>query len=126
MCTRQWSYHWTMWTMCGIGIIREKNQELQYLQNKALRTVYKVKLGKNPRLNTIMLHNESRCSSPSDRRYMQLLSFAHTLTKNVHLVDNRNLPTRRNQGIRLKAIRSLKPIVIRSAIYRAISRWNTH
>ena len=72
-----------------------------------------------------MLHYESKCSSLSYRRDMHFLSFAHTLAKNPHLVDNRNLPTRRNQGIRWKAVRSLKPIVIRSAIYRAISRWNS-
>ena len=71
-----------------------------------------------------MLHNESNCYTLSDRRDMHLLSYAHTLASNPVFIDNRNLPTRINQGKRLNIIRSLKPVVIRSARYRAITRWN--
>ena len=40
-------------------------------------------------------------------------------------IDNRNLPKRQNPGIRLKVPRSMKPIVLRSALYRAITLCNT-
>ena len=38
-----------------------ENRDLQYIQNKALRCIYKVKLEEYPRLNTIQLHEESNC-----------------------------------------------------------------
>ena len=83
-----------------------------------------VRLEANPLYNTIQLHNESECMFLNIRRDIHLLFYAFTLKSQPHLVDVRNLPTRNNQGIRLKVPRSLKPIVLRSCFYRAIRRWN--
>ena len=101
-----------------------ENNELQLLQNKGLRMVYGVKLGANPKYNTAELHEISGCKYLSVRRDMHLLFYAFTLKDQDKLIDKRNLPTRRNQGIRLLLPRTLKPIVLRSAFYRAIARWN--
>ena len=109
-----------IWDRGKIG----ENKELQYLQNKGLRTVYKVKLEENPLMNTMQLHDTSKCLYLDHRRDMHLLFYAFTLSKADDLKDQRNIPTRRHLGNRLRAIRSLKPIVVRSALYRAIDRWN--
>ena len=101
-----------------------ESEELQGLQNKGLRTVYKVKLQKNPVMNTEQLHNVSKCLKLIDRRDRHLLFYAYTLAQNDKYVDNRILPTRYHQGKRLSVPRSLKPIVLRSCMYRAIARWN--
>ena len=105
------------------GCIGENN-DLQYLQNKGLRMVYGVKLEANPKYNTVRLHELSECKFLVVRRDIHLLFYAFTLKEQDKLIDKRNLPTRRNQGIRLLLPRSLKPIVLRSAFYRAIARWN--
>ena len=109
-----------IWDRGNIG----ENNELQFLQNKALRLVYKVKLEANPLYNTVQLHDKSECMYLFIRRDIHLLFYAFTLKSQVKLVDGRNLPTRHNQGIRLNVPRSLKPIVLRSCFYRAIQRWN--
>ena len=101
-----------------------ESYEIQSLQNKALRMVYKVKLEANPLYNTIQLHEKSGCMFLNIRRDIHLLFYAFTLKSQQNLIDKRNLPTRHNQGLRFKVPRSLKPIVLRSCFYRAIIRWN--
>ena len=98
--------------------------ELQLLQNKALRCVYKVKLGKNPEYNTVRLHEKSKCTLLEVRREIHLLSYAHILSCKESHIDMRNLPTRLHDGKRLILPRSLNPVVLRSAYYRAIVCWN--
>ena len=100
------------------------NLDLQRLQNKGLRVVYKVKLEKNPDLNTEELHVKSGCEKLVYRRDKHLLYYAFSLKKEPVYIDNRNILTRRHQGVRFKVPHSLKPIVIRSVLYRGISRWN--
>ena len=58
------------------------------------------------------------------RRDSHLLFYAYTLTSVEKYRDNRNLPTRRGQGKRQLLPRSLKPIVLRSALYIGVQRWN--
>ena len=70
------------------------------------------------------MHVKSKCKPLLDRRATHLLFYAFRLAKNDCHIDHRNLPTRQNVGLRLKVPRSLKPIVLRSALYRAISLWN--
>ena len=105
------------------GNVGESN-ELQFLQNKALRMVYKVRLEANPLYNTNQLHVISECLFLTKRRDIHLIFYAFTLKGQIELIDKRNLPTRHNQGIRLIVPRSQKPIVLRSCFYRAIMRWN--
>ena len=110
-----------VWDRGNIG----ESTELQSLQNKALRMVYKVKLEAHPLYNTVQLHEKSECLFLHVRRDIHLLFYAFTLKSQPRLIDNRNLPTRNNQGIRLKVPRSFKPIVLRSCFYRAIIKWNS-
>ena len=109
-----------VWDRCNIG----ESNELQYLQNKGLRSVYKVKLEAHPLYNTVQMHVKSECMYLKDRRDIHLIFYAFTLKSQPRLIDSRFLPTRNNQGIRLKVPRSFKPIVLRSCLYRAIIRWN--
>ena len=109
-----------VWDRNNIG----ENNELQLLQNKALRLVYRVKLEQNPTHNTDQLHILASCSKLFIRRDMHLLFYAFSLKKRNKYIDERALPTRRGQGIRLLVPRSHKPIVVRSCLYRAIIRWN--
>ena len=101
-----------------------ENRELQLLQNKGLRSVYKVKLGKDPRYNTDQLHAEGKCMLLADRRDLHLLAYAHSLACLDRYIDKRQLPTRRMAGKRLIVPHTLKPIVLRSAFYRSIMIWN--
>ena len=101
-----------------------ENWELQLIQNKALRIVYEVKLEANPTYNTNQLHVKSKCFYLEARRDIHLLSYAYSLAQNPRYIDQRQLPAHRNTGRRLIVPRSFKPMVIRSALYRAISRWN--
>ena len=75
-------------------------------------------------MNTQQLHAESQCLMLNDRRDMHLLFYAFTLAQIDKHIDKRAIPTRMHVGKRLIIPRSLKPIVIRSALYRGISRWN--
>ena len=109
-----------IWDRGNVG----ENRELQYIQNKALRTVYGVRLEAHPKYNTAQLHELGKCKELSVRRDMHLLFYAFTLKDQEKLIDNRNIPTRQHQGIRFLVPRSLRPIVLRSAFYRAILRWN--
>ena len=108
-----------VWDRGNIG----ESKELQLIQNKCLRLIYKVKLEANPVYNTEQLHEKSNCKLLAIRRDMHLLSYAFTL-KDTH-VDNRGIPTRQNIGIRLLVPNTLKPIILRTAHYRAIMKWNT-
>ena len=109
-----------IWDRDNLG----ENRELQLIQNKALWGVYKIKLGKNPEFNTQQLHEKAKCQDLDNRRDMHLLFYAFTLAQVNSNLDKRNIPTRRNMGRRLLVPRSLKPIVLRSAYYRAVIRWN--
>ena len=86
--------------------------------------VYGVKLEAHPKYNTARLHVLGECKELVKRRDLHLLFYAFTLKSLDKLIDKRGLPTRRNQGIRFLVPRSLEPIVLRSAFYRAITRWN--
>ena len=94
------------------------------MQNKCLRLIYKVKLEAHPTFNTDQLHVKGCCKPLDIRRDMHLLSYAFSLKNNLLYIDDRNLPTRQNLGVRLKIPRTLKPLVLRSSHYRAIMRWN--
>ena len=109
-----------MWDRHNIG----ENQQLQFIQNKSLRIIYKVKLEKNPIMTTDQTHAASGCLLLEKRRKIHLLFYAFTLSKNPRYIDNRDIRTRRHNGLRLLVPRSLKPIVLRSAFYNAISSWN--
>ena len=102
-----------------------ENHELQLVQNKCLRLVYKVKLEKDPVMTTDAILENSKCKKLIDRRDMHLLFYAFTLKKVIQFLDVRILPTRAHMGVRLLVPRSVKPIVLRSALYRGIIRWNS-
>ena len=87
-----------------------ENWELQLIQNKALRIIYKVKLEANPLYNTDQLHAKSKCFYLNVRRDIHLLSYAYILAQSPDKFDQRNIPTRRNVGKRLIPLRSFKPI----------------
>ena len=105
------------------GNIGESN-ELQLMQNRCLRLVYRVKLEAHPTFTTVQLHVKGNCRMLELRRDMHLLSYAFSLKKLDSYTDNRNLPTRLNMGIRLLVPKSVKPIILRSFHYRAIIKWN--
>ena len=109
-----------IWDRGNIG----ENLELQYIQNKCFRIIYKVKIEKDPLYNTNKLHKLTKCKFLSDRRAIHLLFYAYQLAKMDHMIDKRSLPTRRHTGKRLIVPQTLKPIVLRSALYKAIHSWN--
>ena len=55
---------------------------LQLIQNKGLRLVYKVKLEKDPVMNTAQLHVKSNCMFLSKRRDIHLLFLCIYIVKN--------------------------------------------
>ena len=102
----------------------ENMNQFQLLQNKALRTVYKIKLGPNPALNTDQLHTKAKCHKLRKRCDMHTLFFAFTLKANPNLVDRRNIPTRHQLGSRL-IFQPVKNLVYSNGyIHRAILYWN--
>ena len=58
-----------------------ENQQLQYIQNKSLRIIYKVKLEEFPLMTTTQLHDESKCMLLEKRRKIHLLFYAFSLSK---------------------------------------------
>ena len=109
-----------MWDRYNQG----ENQQLQYIQNKSLHIVYKVKLEKNPLMTTEQTHATSGCLFLDKRRKIHLIFYAFSSSKHPKYIDNRNIPTRRHEGLRLLVPHTLKPIVLRSAFYHAICLWN--
>ena len=98
--------------------------QLQFVQNKSLRTTYKVKLGRNPIYTTGELHELSRCKTVIQRRDLHAIFAAFDLKSDPSLIDDRNLSTRRHDGIRLiqKSIKHL--VYSKSFLHRGIYLWN--
>ena len=98
--------------------------QLQLVQNKSLRTTYKVKLGRNPIYTTGELHELSRCKTVIQRRDLHAIFAAFDLKSDPSLIDDRNLSTRRHDGIRLiqKSIKHL--VYSKSFLHRGIYLWN--
>ena len=109
-----------MWDRLNVG----ENQQLQYIQNKSLRIIYKVKLEEFPLMTTAQLHDSSKCMVLEKRRKIHLLFYAFSLSKFPKYIDTRPIATRRHDGKRLLVPTTLKPMVTRSAWYRAIICWN--
>ena len=98
--------------------------QFQLIQNKALRTVYEVKLGPNPLYNTEQLHVKAKCHKLRMRCDMHTLFFAFTLKSNPALIDTREIATRHHRGCRLIFQPIKHPVYGSSYIYRAIQYWN--
>ena len=102
-----------------------KEQGIQLVQNKALRTVYRVKLGKNPRYTTRQMRAKGGCMALNHRRRIHLLHYAYGLQHRfIDIIDKRALPTRRHDGIRYIMQPARKPVFRRALLYRAIEDWN--
>ena len=101
-----------------------ENTELQLLQNKGLRTVYKVRLEQHPAKTTEQMHREGNIMLLEKRRDIHLLFYAFALSRMPTYIDDRDINTRIHIGKRLIMPRSQKPMVFHSALYRAIERWN--
>ena len=62
-----------------------ESAELQSLQNKVLRMVYKVKLEAHPLYNTVQLHEKGDCLFLNTRCDIRLLFYAFTLKSQPRL-----------------------------------------
>ena len=102
-----------------------QEEKLQMVQNRALRTVYRVKLGKNPKYTTKQMQKMSGCLPLHHRRRIHLLNYAYGLKINQpDIIDRRHLPTRRHDCMRYIYQPAKKLVYRRSLRYRAIADWN--
>ena len=101
-----------------------ENQQLQYIQNKSLRIIHKVKIEEFPLMTMAQMHDNSKCLFLEKRRKIHLLFYAFSLSKFPKYIDNRPIATRRHNGKWLLVPTSLKPMVTCSAWYKAIISWN--
>ena len=81
------------------------NQQIQNLQNRALRVVFNQhRIRYDLRLSTDTLHERAKISRLIYRRYQHLLIYGHYLCETPAHIDGRNLPTRTHLGLKLRTI----------------------
>ena len=78
-----------------------EENKLQLLQNKALRIVYKVQLGRDRTTRSNELHSRANIIHLKDSRKQHLLHYAFDLSQNPGNRDMRPIRTRLHDGIRL-------------------------
>ena len=66
-----------VWDRGNLG----ESLELQYIQNKCFRIIYKIKIEKDPLYTTVELHRLTKCKMLADRRSIHLLFYAFQLSK---------------------------------------------
>ena len=99
--------------------------KLQLLQNKALRIVYKVQLGRDRDTRSNELHSRANIIHLKDRRKQHLLHYAFDLAQNPGNRDMRPIRTRLHDGIRLLIPKPRQTIFYSSLRYRATQAWNS-
>ena len=102
----------------------EKMRGFQLLQNKAFRTVYKVRLGPDPLYTTDEMHVKAKCLKLRKCSDIHTIFYAHSLIANPVMTDERILPTRMHRGRRLKFYPIKHPVYGGSYVYMAIQYWN--
>ena len=100
------------------------NNRLQLIQNKALRAIYGIRLGRNQRLTTAELHCEAKLYYLNERRAQHLLHYAYDLSLDESLLTRHNVRTRYQDGKRfnIPVIRNCTSQKIPSI--RAMRAWN--
>ena len=101
------------------------NKTLQKLQNQGLSIAFNQHvLPYQQRDSTDNLHRWSGVFRLIHRRKLHLLQFAFVLKSNVMLLDVRNIPTRRRDGILFKIPKSNHYRFPRNPYYRCMTEWN--
>ena len=101
------------------------NQQIQKLQNRALRVVFNQhRIRYDLRLSTDTLHERAKISRLIYRRYQHLLIYGHYLCETPAHIDGRNLPTRAHLGLKLRTITVKNNKCYRSIYNRAAEAWN--
>ena len=105
--------------------IKYVNRKFQSLQNQGLYTVFNQHyLPYNQRESTETLHRRANIIRLDHRRKLHMLSFMFNYRNDLDLLDVRNLPTRRHDGLLFKEIDIEYPKVKQDPFYRAIRAWN--
>ena len=80
--------------------IKYVNESLQKLQNQGLSTVYNQHIMHYTNRDSMTtLHRNSKLFRLDHRRYMHCMQFAYSLSKNESLLDDRDIGTRRHDGV---------------------------
>ena len=100
------------------------NNRLQLIQNKALRAIYGIRLGRDQRLTTAELHCEAKLYYLNERRAQHLLHYAYDLSLDESLLTRHNVQTRYQDGKRFNI-----PVIRNCALQKipsikAMRAWN--
>ena len=105
--------------------IKYVNNQLQNLQNRGLRIALNQHIKRyDERITTEEMHRAARIPTLYYRRELHLLQYAFDLKQKPGNVDDRMLPTRRHDGIRLITYTVKNRKYCRSIYYRASEKWN--
>ena len=110
--------------ICDQGLVYI-NKALQKLQNRGLSIAFNQHvLPYQQRDSSDTLHRWSGVFRLIHRRKLHLLQFAFGLKSNVALLDNRDIPTRRRDGILFKIPKSNHYKFPRNPYYKCMIEWN--
>ena len=105
--------------------IKYTNKKIQSLQNQGLYTVFNQHyLSYDQREPTEILHRRANIVRLDHRRKLHILSFLFNYKNEINLLDVRNLPTRRHDGVLFKETQVVHHKVKQDPLYRAIIAWN--
>ena len=101
------------------------NKALQKTQNLCLLIVHgQHTLQYNERDSTEVLHRNSKIFRFVHRRRIHLSQYAFTLRSSAEMVDDRNIRTRRREGVVFKIVKSNHYKFYKNPIYRCAIEWN--
>ena len=100
------------------------SNKLQLIQNKALRTIYRIRLGPNPALDTEELHTKAQLDKLEHRRTHHLLLFASQMVKKGMYPPPHNQHTHYRMTFHLFPPRSNHHMFRSSFLYQAAQQWN--
>ena len=101
------------------------NKAMQKLQNYGLSIVFNQHaLQYDLKDSSETLHRKCNVFRLVHRRRLHLLQFAFRLKDNIDLIDNRDIPTRRHEGVVFKIPKHNHFKFLRNPYYRCMIEWN--
>ena len=108
---------------CGIIYL---NKRLQTIQNQGLYIVFNQHfLSYTDRDSTEVLHRNAKIVRMSHRRKAHMLTYIFNYKDHEDLLDNRDLPTRRHDGLLFKEMNIVHHKARQNPLHRAILGWNS-
>ena len=105
--------------------IKYINNKIQSLQNQGLYTVFNQHyLTYDQKESTESLHRRAKLIRLGHRRWQHMLSFVFNYRRDSRILDVRELPTRRHDGILFREIHVIHHKVKQDPLYRSILAWN--